>query len=70
MTQTTYIATLINNKFVNVEVCDELPQFIHAVKYDQSTCVEVIFDAAYDWTPALENAAMSFVQPELYQQPA
>lgn len=67
MSNITYVARLTTNQFVQVELASELPDFIHAVKYNHDHHVELIFDANYDWTSELEDEAMSLLTHSSYQ---
>ncbi len=59
MENTTYNATIINRDYVEVSLCDVVPDFVHVVKYNHDANVEVFFDPDVDWTPELEEEAMA-----------
>ena len=53
-----FIATIIDKIHVEVNLCDVIPDFVHAVKYDNVNNVEIYFSADDEWTPELETQAL------------
>jgi hypothetical protein len=52
-----FIATLNNQQTLEILVCEELPDMIHAVKRFPTLGLELFLDAAVEWSPELEEAA-------------
>lgn len=57
MEKQTFLATLLNN-IVEINFCDEIPDFVTAVKYDTVNDLELYFSADDEWTPELESQAL------------
>ena len=66
MEKLSYIATVIDENYVEVRLCDEVPDFVHMVKCDSANNAEVYFSSDVDWTPAQEDIAMEHVLNNSY----
>jgi hypothetical protein len=65
MEKIVYIATIVDKNCVEVYVCDAVPDFVHAVKYDSINNVEIYFSADAEWTPVQEDIVIEQVSNHL-----
>jgi hypothetical protein len=52
-----FIATLNSQQTLELLVCEEMPDMIHAIKRFPILGLELFLDAAVEWFPELEEAA-------------
>jgi|GEM_PF-5126410 len=61
MGKVTYFAKVVNENHIDISLCDEIPDFIHAIKVDHHHRFEVVFDVDSEWTSLLEESVMNRV---------
>ncbi len=61
MEKMSYFATIVDKNYVEVCLCDSVPDFVYAVQYDPTNNVEIYFSADVEWTPCLETQALDAI---------
>ena len=51
------IAALTTEDFIQIDVCDDLPELVHGVRYDDECGIALFFSADPRWTPEKEAEA-------------
>lgn len=61
-----YIATLNNEYGLEIYPCVEVPDFVHAVKYDKEQGLELYFSDNTAWTSELEELAWEQMLEDIF----